>query len=58
MGQGTGDRHLPHTAPDGQALTSAVPAGHRPPPGTPGGRAVSVWHHSLERQAVLSWQQC
>ncbi len=58
MVKSTGDRHLPYTALDGQGLTSAGPAGHRPQPGTPGGRTVRVQQHSLERQAVLPWQQC
>ncbi len=58
MVKSTGDRQLATTTPDRHALTSASPAGHRPPPATKGGRTVSVQQHSLERQAVLPWQQC
>jgi hypothetical protein len=53
MAHSTGDRHLLTTAPDGQAVTTAGPAGHRPPPATLGGRTVRLQQHGLERQAVL-----
>jgi hypothetical protein len=48
----TGEWNSPHAALDGKAVTSAVPAGHQPRPGTTGRR--SIQQPSLGREAVLT----
>ena len=49
----TGEWRSPRAALGGKAVNSAVPAGHQPPLGTPGGRR-GIQQPSLDHEAVLT----